>query len=127
MTFTITSTSFVMLFGITFLGWIAGNVGSAIGIIITAITIHTPSLDGQKFWTVAAMLQLITKLQPFKILVAFIVAGVSMYLFPVSPVKATMAVCAFLGCGVSVVVVFVVSAALSLRMRRTLFGGQYDK
>ncbi len=101
MTFTITSTSFVMLFGITFLGWIAGNVGSAIGIIITAI--HTPSLDGQKFWTVAAMLQLITALQPLKILVAFIVAGVSMYLFPDSPVKATMAVCAFLGCGVSAV------------------------
>ena len=102
MTFTITSNDVIMFFGLAFLGWLAGNVGSLVGIVVTAV--HTPSLDGQKMWTVAGMLQMLGGLQVLKVPVALVLAGVAMYFFPDWPARASMAFCAVLGCAVMVIV-----------------------
>jgi predicted branched-subunit amino acid permease len=92
MTITISSNGFIMFLGIAVIAWLAGNVGSLIGIMITAI--RTPSLDGGKFWISAGMLMLTAKLQVVKIPFALAAAAVALLFFPHASVTAAASVCA---------------------------------
>jgi hypothetical protein len=95
MSLTITSTGVVFLCGLAWLGWIAGNVGSLLSIIQAAIL--TDSVDSGRIYVSLLMSLRTLKLQAIKIPLAFLVAGVSMELFPSTQTTVTMTVCAVLG------------------------------
>jgi hypothetical protein len=64
--------------GLLVCAFIAGLVGSFVGVIVTAI--FTPSLDGQRLWKGLGLLSAVGAMTPVKLIVAFVTAVATMLL-----------------------------------------------
>ena len=63
--------------GLLVCAYIAGLVGSVLGVIVAAIL--TPSLDGQRIYKTGLLLTAIGAMTPVKLVVAFVTAIVTMF------------------------------------------------
>ncbi|HEY9778376.1 MAG TPA: hypothetical protein V6C81_31730 [Planktothrix sp.] len=91
MTITITSNGFIMFIGIAFLAWLAGNLGSFIGAVISAA--RRPSTGAENLLVFAGLVQLMFPLQLAKIPIALGAAGIALWLNSAHPVATASVIC----------------------------------